>query len=91
MKTELLKGLTPEQIEKVQACKSQEELLQLARQEGIELNDEQLEAVSGGCSEDPFCPKCGAPFSKVKHCVTHPEYDWQCKKCGHRWADEHYH
>lgn len=47
-KKELLKGLTPEQIEKVQACKSHEQLLASAKQEGIELTNEQLEAINGG-------------------------------------------
>lgn len=51
MKQELLKGLTKEQIAKVRACKSQEELLELAKTEGVELSDEQLNAISGGaCS-----------------------------------------
>ena len=51
MKEELLKGLSEEQIAKVKACKNQEELLALAKEEGIELTDEQLEAVNGGaCS-----------------------------------------
>ena len=51
MKEELLKGLSEEQIAKIRACKSQEELLAQAKHEGIELTDEQLEAVSGGvCS-----------------------------------------
>ena len=36
MKEELLKGLTKEQIVKVKACKSQEEILALAKEEGIE-------------------------------------------------------
>ena len=49
MKKELLKGLTDEQIKKVEACKSPDEILALAKAEGIELTDEQLEAVSGGC------------------------------------------
>ena len=54
MRDELLKGLTEEQIAKARACKNQEELLALAREEGIELTDEQLAAVSGGgfCDED---------------------------------------
>jgi len=53
MKKELLKGLSEEQIAKIRACKSQEELLALAKREGIELTDEQLEAVSGGaCSTE---------------------------------------
>ena len=51
MKNDLFKGLTEEQIAKVKACKNSEELLALAKREGIELTDEQLEAVSGGaCS-----------------------------------------
>ena len=48
MKEELLKGLNEEQIAKIKACKNQEEMLALAKQEGIELTNEQLEAVSGG-------------------------------------------
>ena len=60
MKQELLKGLTEEQIAKVRACKNQEEMLKLAKEEGIELTDEQLEAVSGGiCTSSTKCPKCG--------------------------------
>ena len=51
MREELLKGLTEEQIAKLNACKSQEEILKLAKAEGIELSEEQLEAVNGGvCS-----------------------------------------
>ena len=51
MKNELLKGLSDEQIAKAKACKSSDELLALAKKEGIELTNEQLEAVSGGaCS-----------------------------------------
>ena len=51
MKKELLKGLTDEQIAKVKACDNPADLLQLAKDEGVELTDEQLGAVSGGaCS-----------------------------------------
>ena len=59
MKEELLKGLTEEQIEKIKACKNQEEMLAIAKEEGVELNEEQLEVVSGGgaCSSHP-CPQC---------------------------------
>ena len=48
MKQELLEGLTKEQIARVKACKNSEELLALAKAEGIELTSEQLETVSGG-------------------------------------------
>ena len=40
--------LTPEQMEKVKACKSAEELIELAKAEGVELTDEQFESISGG-------------------------------------------
>ena len=53
MRKELLNNLTEEQIAKVKECKNSDELLKLAKKEGIMLNDEQLEAVSGGgCSDD---------------------------------------
>ena len=42
------KNLTPEQMEKAKACKSTDELVALAKSEGIELNDQQLDAISGG-------------------------------------------
>ena len=48
--------LTPEQMEKVKGCKTPEEILALAQDEGYELNDEELEGVSGGW--DPIAP-CG--------------------------------
>ena len=64
MREELLKGLTDEQIEKVKSCKNHEDLLKVAKEEGIELTDEQLEAVSGGncfvpsCYTEKECPIC---------------------------------
>ena len=50
-KAELLKGLTPEQVAKVDACNGSDEILALAKAEGVELTDEQLAAVSGGACE----------------------------------------
>jgi len=53
MGNELLKGLTEEQIASARECKSEEELLELARKEGVKLSDEQLAFVSGGgCGGD---------------------------------------
>lgn len=45
-------SLTPEQQAKARACKTPEELLALAREEGIELSDDELQAVSGGLGWD---------------------------------------
>jgi hypothetical protein len=47
-KEELLKGLSEEQIKRVKSCKNSEQLLAIAKEEGIELTNEQLEAISGG-------------------------------------------
>ena len=78
MKKELLKGLSEEQIEKAKACKNQEELLNLAKDEGIELTSEQIEAVSGGgCLSSFKCPNCGSkdyrvlPIYQVSGCKTY--------------------
>ncbi|MBR3384485.1 MAG: hypothetical protein IKG69_04670 [Atopobiaceae bacterium] len=40
--------LTPEQMEKARACKSPDDLVELAKSEGIELTEEQLDAIAGG-------------------------------------------
>ena len=40
MRNELLKGLSEEQIKKVEACKSSEEILDLAKAEGVQLSEE---------------------------------------------------
>ena len=40
--------LTPEQRKKAQSCATPEELLALAKREGIKLTSEELEAVTGG-------------------------------------------
>ncbi len=89
MKKELLKGLTEEQIAKVKACKSSDELLALAKAEGIQLTDEQLEVINGGgCSiisnigdaiNQSDCPQCGCNDVVVKD-------NWaRCKGCGFKW------
>ena len=48
MKKELLKGLSKEQIAKVKACEDVNDLMQLAKDEEVELTQEQLDAISGG-------------------------------------------
>ena len=47
----------PELQEKLKACTSVEELVALAEKEGMELSDEQMEAVAGGgWTCDNACP-----------------------------------
>ena len=80
MREELLVGLTEEQIARVKACKNQEEMLALAKEEGIELTDEQLEAVSGGrCTSSTKCPNCGCrSFDWDESCNCRKYY---CVRC----------
>lgn len=42
--------LTDRQAEKLEACKSSEEVLEFVKEEGIELSDEDLDAIAGGAS-----------------------------------------
>ena len=83
MDDKLFEGLTEEQIAKAKACKNSEELLQLAKAEGIQLNDEQLEAVSGGgCLVTTVtikCKKCGGTkFTNLGASGKH----YKCSNCG---------
>lgn len=77
-----IEDLTPEQLKKAEG-KSGEELLALAQAEGVELSDEELEAVSGGFSYNktaPYtCPLCGAQGT-VKPNATKSD-DWWCTAC----------
>lgn len=92
MKHDLLKGLTKEQIAKVKACNSREELLKLAKKEGIELTDEQLEAVSGGaCSNTdncPPCPYCGSTNVKLRQSGKALK-KYKCNDCGKEFQTEY--
>ena len=58
------KDVSPELKEKARECKSAEELLALAKEEGMEIPDEELDAIAGGgwCDSHEWgCPadKCG--------------------------------
>ena len=52
--------LTDEQKARVKACKTADELIALAKAEGVELSDEQLNSIAGGdsfwCPTATSCP-----------------------------------
>ncbi|MBO7573571.1 MAG: Nif11-like leader peptide family natural product precursor [Bacilli bacterium] len=84
MKQDLLKGLTDEQIAKVKACKKPDELLKLVKEEGIELTDEQLTAISGGCSltlSVVECPYCGSTWINFISTNT-----YKCSACERKFS-----
>lgn len=51
--------ISPEQMDKFRNCKSTDELIELANSEGVELSEDQLEAISGGdwfkCDDGGYC------------------------------------
>jgi hypothetical protein len=56
----ILSTLTDEQKKKVEAARTQEELLDIAKEAGRELTPDQLEEAAGGwctvhCSREPQC------------------------------------
>ena len=77
-----LKDLTPEQREKVEACKTPEQLFALAKEEGLELSDDELAKISGGWGKAE-CPKCGsADIETIIDRVTGMTWH-RCKSCGY--------
>ena len=67
-----IKDLSPELQKKARACKSLEELTQLAAENDLELPEEALELVSGGCGTKskpeiryPYHKKCGKRLENV--------------------------
>ena len=65
-----IKDLSPELQEKARECKTKEELNAFIAENDLELPEEALELVSGGCgtSAKPkkyYCKKCGREVSKT--------------------------
>ena len=91
------KDLTPDQLEKALACKTPEELLELAKSEGYELSEDELSAISGGESWTAaktvvMCPRCGSHnvyvFSKVQ---PNGRRDCVCNDCHKTFTIGKYH
>ena len=73
-------NLTAEFREKARG-KTAEELVELAQDEGVELTDEQLEAVSGGWN-GRNCPNCGSDNCGM---ADDDAYNFGCFNCGYQW------
>ena len=67
--------LTEEQKSKIAQAKSPEEILEMAKAEGYELIDEEIEGISGGSfwMNEYYCPMCG----------SHNVAVWQNSNSGH--------
>ena len=76
---EYIKDLTPEQQEKAKACKTKDELIQLAAEEDVEIPMEALKNVAGGCdSYESYCMDCGSTDIYIEEDgYAYPP------KCGH--------
>lgn len=92
MREELLKGLTEEQIAKVKACKNNEEILAVAKEEGAELTDDQLEAVSGGgCGfvQPTNCPGCNSTdFITADINMDGSRVTYFCNNCHRKFVSD---
>ena len=64
-----LEDLTPELKEKVLACKTPEDLIALAKEQGYELSEDELEAVSGGAWNN-----CSSYVRYTKPCPKRSKY-----------------
>ena len=59
-----IEDLSPELKEKILACKTPEDLLVLAKEEGYELSDEELQSIAGGGTDwcGIFCGDNESPY-----------------------------
>lgn len=64
--------LSPEMQEKVKAANTPEEIMALAKEEGYDLSDEELDEIAGGLSWNS-CP--GHNFKPCRSKVTTPSID----------------
>ena len=78
--------MTPEQIEQAKKCATSEECLAFIKENGIELSDEQLEAVSGGALFSNFVCWLGChdyiATGEVRQGLSSIENEYRCKNCG---------
>ena len=75
--------LSPEMQEKARKCKTMEELNALLAENDVELSEDALQAVAGGCSsKKPYHKVCGELLpaywcNKCQKTVTKDEIEWK--------------
>ena len=77
----------PELQEKLMSAKSADELVALAKAEGIELGDDQLDQIAGGNwgsdgSDSRYYTTCSACGHKLSWPKSEPD-PLECPNCGH--------
>ena len=91
-----IKDLAPELQEKARACSSIDELIALAKEAGVPVPDEALEAVAGGtvvgsgtCFKKK-CPKCGGTRIGYQYEIIqyYEVYHYSCAQCGYEWTEK---
>lgn len=82
-----LNELSKDKLDKLASFKTDEEIKAFIENEDIELDPEQLAAVSGGAGSGYACKYCGksfsgqfAPFLLMGHMASHPEYVAEIKE-----------
>lgn len=82
--------LTSKQRTKADACETLEDLLELAKEEGYELTDAELEDVASGdwSPKDglPKCPVCGSYAILVNPMPGTGCAICTCHDCGYQWT-----
>ena len=71
--------LSPEMQEKARQCKTMEELQTMLAENDVELSEDALQAVAGGCGTKPKCEKCGTTMEFISQREIS---GWRCPKCG---------
>lgn len=78
--------LSKKQQEKINACDTPEQVLAFAKEEGIDLSDEQLDQISGGWGGvSDYCPNCHQRnYHTTGTGTDHMKY--VCNNCSCIWG-----
>ncbi len=71
--------MTPEQIEEAKKLATPEQMLAYARDNGIDLTDDEMDSIAGGygSGEAIVCPYCGSTDIN-----TRVKEAYECRACG---------